>query len=140
MDYRLEQDEWKQPGVGNDWQPVQVLESPTKELIPRDLPPVRRLRELKPVKSWQVGAKTWLFDLGENITGWVRLALDEPSGSTVRIRYSEMAKDGKIWNTPGSHWWCHGMTNATRSSAMESRAFTNRVSRSKDSGILKSAA
>jgi alpha-L-rhamnosidase len=109
MDYRLEQDEWKQPKAGEGWQPVQVMKSPTNELIPRDLPPVRRLRELTPVKTWQIGAKTWLFDLGENITGWVRLKLDEPLGSTVRIRYSEMARNGNILCVPRSHWWCHGM-------------------------------
>jgi alpha-L-rhamnosidase len=109
MDYRLEHDEWKRPAMGEGWEPVQVLAPLSPKLIPVDLPPVRRLREIKPVQSWQIGEKTWLYDLGENITGWIRLAFDEPAGAAVRIRYTEMLQDGRLRNVPMSHWWCHGM-------------------------------
>jgi len=109
MDYRHEHDEWKRPAMGEGWEPVQMLAPLSPKLIPVDLPPVRRLREIKPVQSWQIGEKTWLYDLGENITGWVRLAFDEPAGAAVRIRYTEMLQDGRLRNVPMSHWWCHGM-------------------------------
>ena len=109
MDYRREHDEWKRPAMGEGWEPVQVLAPLSPKLIPVDLPPVRRLREIQPVQSWQIGEKTWLYDLGENITGWIRLAFDEPAGAAVRIRYTEMLQDGRLRNVPMSHWWCHGM-------------------------------
>jgi hypothetical protein len=109
MDYRLEHDEWKTPAVGTGWKPVQIVPTEVPRLIASDFPPVRRLREIRPVKQWRVGEKAWLFDAGENIAGWVRLAFHEPEGSTVRIRYSEMARDGRLWNVPESHWWVHGM-------------------------------
>jgi alpha-L-rhamnosidase len=108
VDYRLDHDEWKQLATGAGWNQVQVLEPLSPKLIPVDLPPMRRLREIKPVQKWKIGEKTWLYDLGENITGWIRLAFHEPQGSVVRIRYAEMADNGKIWDTPLSHWWCHG--------------------------------
>jgi alpha-L-rhamnosidase len=109
MDFRREHDAWKHPAVGEGWKPVQVLAPLSPKLIPVDLPPVRRLREIQPRLIRQVGEKTWLYDVGENITGWVRLAFDEPAGAAVRIRYTEMLQNGRLHNVPMSHWWVHGM-------------------------------
>lgn len=62
------------------------------------------------MKTWQTGAQTWVFDLGQNIFGWVKLKLDEPEGSVVRVRCTEMLSDDgeHLQNVPKSFWWCHG--------------------------------
>ena len=74
-----------------------------------DVNPVRGIREIKPVKSWQTGSQTWLFDIGEVTHGVVRLQFNEAEGKTIRLRYSEYAEDGNIMNVPLSHWMCHGV-------------------------------
>ncbi len=53
-------------------------------------PPVRRLSEVKPVARWQARPGSWIFDLGENIAGRVRIRLRAPAGTTIRLRHGEM--------------------------------------------------
>ena len=89
VDFRKDHDEWKSPDAGSGWKPAQVIPPVSPKTIPMDLNPIRRGQQLKPVKHWQIGPKTWLFDVGEMIHGWVRFAMDEPAGATVRLRYSE---------------------------------------------------
>ena len=110
IDYRRDHDEWKSAEAGTGWGLAQVLPPLSPKTMASDINPIRRGLQLKPVKSWQTGAKTWLFDLGEMIHGWVRFTLQEPAGTTVRLRYSEFARDGVMENVPGSQWWCHGVT------------------------------
>lgn len=108
MDYRVDHDDWKAPDRGEGWKRVQTLRPLTPRLIASDVPPVRRLETITPTAT-QIGKKTWLFDLGANCTGWLKLKLNESEGSVVRIRYTEFASDNRLVNIPTSHWWCHGM-------------------------------
>jgi alpha-L-rhamnosidase len=110
VDFRRDHDEWKSPARGSGWQEAQVISPRTPKTMAMDVVPVRRGLELKPIKRWQIGPKTWLFDVGEMIHGWVRFTISEPAGTTVRLRYSEYARDGVMENVPVSHWWCHGVT------------------------------
>jgi alpha-L-rhamnosidase len=109
VDYRIDHDEWKQTGTGTGWQKAQVIPPCTPKTVAMDVNPVRGLGAITPIKSWQVGSQTWLYDVGETIHGVVRLKFDEPSGRTIRFRYSEQAENGKLMNVPLSHWHCHGM-------------------------------
>ena len=110
IDLRLEHDEWKRPGFSSDWKAAKVVPPLSPRLVAQDFEPMRRIRTIQPVRTWQTGAQSWAFDLGQNITGWVRLNIDEPEGRVIRVRCSEMASpDGtKLLNVPSSFWWCHG--------------------------------
>jgi hypothetical protein len=110
VDFRRDHDEWKSPEAGAGWLPAQVIPPCTPKTAAMDIIPVQRGGGLKPVKYWQIGPKTWLFDVGEMIHGWVKFSTKEPAGATVRLRYTEYAKDGVMENAPVSHWWCHGVT------------------------------
>lgn len=110
VDFRRDHEEWKTPDAGSGWQAVQVIPPCSPKTLAMDVPPVRRDGELRPVKTWQLGPKTWLFDVGEMIHGWVKFSFQEPSGAAVRLRYSEFARDGAMENVPVSQWWCHGVT------------------------------
>lgn len=108
VDYRRAHRDWTSPNTGEGWQAASPIASPSKRLLPVDFAPIRKVREIAPQSISQVGEKTWLVDFGENISGWAKIALDEPSGREVLIRYTEMAKDNRLWNVPESFWWCHG--------------------------------
>jgi alpha-L-rhamnosidase len=108
VDFRLDHDEWKSAGAGSGWQAVKVMEPLTPKLRAMEVEPVRPIAEFKPVKSWKVGEKTWMYDFGKVLHGVVKLKFDEPAGSIIRLRFSEAAAPGVMWNVPGSHWWCHG--------------------------------
>ncbi|MHB8902437.1 MAG: family 78 glycoside hydrolase catalytic domain, partial [Thermoguttaceae bacterium] len=109
VDFRRDHDEWKSADGGTGWQAVQVLPPLTPRTATMDILPVRRDGELRPTRTWQTGPTTWLFDVGEMIHGWVKLTVDEPAGTSVRLRYSEFARDGAMENVPRSQWWCHGV-------------------------------
>ncbi len=109
VDYRMDQTEWKSPEAGSGWQPAQLIPPCTPKTVAIDVNPVRGSREIKPIQSWQTGAQTWLFDIGETTHGIVRLHINEAAGKTIRLRYSEFCEDGKFMNVPLSHWHCHGV-------------------------------
>ena len=86
--------------------------SSSSKIVTQYFNPIRKIRTISPVKSWQRGEKTWVFDIGENISGWVRLKFNQPSGSTVRIRCTEMIDQNtnSLKNVPKSFWICHGIS------------------------------
>lgn len=108
LDYRLAHEGWKQPENREEWVEVLITDPPGKRLMLRDLPAMRRVREIAPVTIKPTGPHSWLLDFGENIAGWVRFPVHESPGTEVLVRYSEHARDGRIENVPSSFWWCHG--------------------------------
>jgi len=110
VDFRQGHDEWQRPGTPSGWQPVQEVSPLSPKLIAQDFPPMRQIRTISPVKTWPIGAKTWIVDLGQNISGWIALDVNEPAGTVIRIRCTEMLQpDGRhLASVPHSFWWCHG--------------------------------
>lgn len=109
VDFRKRHSEWKQSGTPEGWAPVQTIKALSPKLIAQDFPPIRVVREIEPIKTWQVGAKTWIVDLGQNISGWIALDFHEPAGTVLRLRCVEMLEEnGKhLDNVPESFWSCH---------------------------------
>jgi alpha-L-rhamnosidase len=90
-DARLEKPGWSSPGFADsDWRAVQMITAPRAALIAPVGPPVRRIQELRTVKILRTPAGEIVFDLGQNMVGWVRLKVRGPAGSTVRMRHAEV--------------------------------------------------
>ena len=45
--------------------------------------------ELQPQSVTEVSPGVFVFDLGQNMVGWARLAMTGPAGTTVRLRFGE---------------------------------------------------
>lgn len=78
---------------------------PSAELVAERCEPVRVIAEL-PARGAPVpadggaGRAAWVFDLGQNFTGVVRLSVRGERGVPVRLRYAEMLKaDGSLYTT-----------------------------------------
>ncbi len=110
VDFRQEHDEWQVPGFPSGWQASREVPPLSPRLTAQDFPPIRKIRMIAPVRQWQTGERTWVFDLGQNISGWIRLKFNEPDGTVLRVRCTEMLMpDGThLANVPTSFWWCHG--------------------------------
>src|SRR5205814_355320 len=90
-DARLEKDGWSRPGYHDtDWAAVRVLDHSKQILVAPAGPPVRRIQELKPVKVLVTPSGDTVFDMGQNMVGWVRLKVRGPRGTTVRLRHAEV--------------------------------------------------
>lgn len=62
----------------------------------RAMPPVRVIREIKPVSFSKVKDGFWLYDLGENFAGVCQLSVSGKAGDTIVLQHSER------WNTDGT--------------------------------------
>lgn len=109
MDYRKWDDQWMHLGTPDGWKPARQIKPLSPKLIAQDFPPIRVVKEMEPIQTRQIGKKTWLVDLGENISGWIGLEFDESAGTEIRIRCSEMldADEALLDNVPRSFWNCH---------------------------------
>lgn len=100
-DARLELTGWDQPGFDDKgWQAAALAQPPAATLVAPAGPPVRPILELKPVTDpRRAGKGRYIFDLGQNISGWVRLrGVMGPSGTTLKLRHAEMLQaNGELY-------------------------------------------
>jgi alpha-L-rhamnosidase len=98
-DARLEQTGWSLPRFDDKgWKGVLVADHSKEILITPAGPPIRRIEELKPVSIVQTPAGETVFDMGQNMVGWVRLRVRGPAGTTVRLQHAEVLdKEGNFY-------------------------------------------
>ena len=71
------------------WEPVGVEDHGYDALVHPSAPPVRRIEERRPVSVRRLAPERWIVDLGQNISGWVRLANLGPVGTEVTLTHGE---------------------------------------------------
>jgi alpha-L-rhamnosidase len=90
-DARQEKSGWAAPGFDDhQWSAVRVADYRKDDLVAPAGPPVRRTEELKPVKILHTPAGETVFDMGQNMVGWVRLRVQGPAGTAVTLRHAEV--------------------------------------------------
>ena len=90
-DARKEQPGWDKPGFDDSsWQQAVTASQALGPLRAQDAPPIRVTRVLKPVKLTEPKPGVHVFDLGQNFAGWVRLRVQGPAGTRVKLRYGEL--------------------------------------------------
>ena len=100
-DARHAQPGWDQPGfTAAGWAPVTTVAAPSTNLVADDVPPVRVVATIRPVRMTQPQAGVYVYDLGQNIAGVERLRVQGPAGTTVRLRTAEeLLPDGMLDTT-----------------------------------------
>jgi alpha-L-rhamnosidase len=100
-DSRLETKGWDQAGLDESrWLPVGVREESSRKLESQVMEPVRQTVELKPKTVTEPRPGSWVYDLGQNMVGVVRLKVTAPAGTRVTLRHAEMLNpDGTLYTT-----------------------------------------
>ncbi|WP_240755324.1 family 78 glycoside hydrolase catalytic domain [Pedobacter sp. SYP-B3415] len=98
-DARLEQSGWDMPGFNDrSWKAAVLTGGPA--LSAQQTAPMRFFDRFEP-KSVKAVAKGWVYDLGQNASGIIRLEVKGKRGDTVRIRQAELLnEDGTINQKP----------------------------------------
>ena len=98
-DARQEKAGWASAGFDDrSWRMATRLPSPDSRLLAPESPPVRRVRELRPVAIRRTASGELVYDLGQNFTGWARLKVHGRAGTTVTLRFAEVLdKDGNLY-------------------------------------------
>lgn len=93
-DARLEIEGWNKPGLDDSgWKTVDVFESDTALLSAHSSPPIRITREIKPISLTKLENGSWVFDMGLNITGGIRLSTSGEPGDEIRMKFAELLHD-----------------------------------------------
>ena len=91
IDASLELPGWKQPGFNSpSFFPASVLDHPTNTLVAESSYPVRAIEELSPKKIIKTPGGETVFDMGQNMVGWVRFMVSGNRGDTVKVKFAEV--------------------------------------------------
>ncbi len=75
------------------WSDVRVVPSPKAKLLAAVGPPVRRMEEMHPIEILRTPDGDTVFDMGQNMVGWVRVQLDPQAswaGRTITLKHAEV--------------------------------------------------
>ena len=104
-DARRELPGWDAPGYDDArWLPVERFADSGMALTAMRGPTVKRILELAPIADpaeLKDGPNSkWIFDLGQNMVGRLRLKVSGPAGSTITLRHAEVLNpDGTLYIT-----------------------------------------
>ena len=101
-DARAHDPGWSRPGrPAGDWRPVtDVSPRDPATLVAPEGPPVRSTQELQPVSVTALEPGTHLLDFGQNLVGRLRLRVQGPRGTLIRLRHAEVLEDGRLCTRP----------------------------------------
>jgi len=102
-----------------DWAGLYFNDSAWEHAIPDPTPPVGVLREClcEPIREcalyratsvMKTGEDRYVFDIGQNISGYARMKLNQPAGREIVVRYAEQLNpDGSLKrnNMDGPHYY-----------------------------------
>ncbi len=89
-DARLELPGWDAAGFDDSaWKAADVFAAPSVPIVALPAQPVRITQEIKPVAVFQPKPGAYVFDLGTNFAGMVRLKVSGQAGDKVVLRFAE---------------------------------------------------
>ena len=99
-DARLETAGWDLPGFDEAaWKPAEVVQGPAGVLSAQVLPAIEVVDSIVPRKVILPSPGVYVFDMGQNFSGWARLKVRGPAGTRVRLRFAELVYDDGRINT-----------------------------------------
>jgi alpha-L-rhamnosidase len=89
---------WDSPGFGDgEWTTATAMDDYPGVVEAYPAVPVRPTEEVQPIAITEPTPGTYIFDMGQNFAGRVRLKVAGPAGTEVVLRFGEMLhKDGSL--------------------------------------------
>ncbi|MBU1187109.1 MAG: family 78 glycoside hydrolase catalytic domain, partial [Acidobacteria bacterium] len=97
-DARLETEGWDRPGFDDSgWDRAELAISPQGLLIAQIMPPIQVIDTILPLKVTHPAPGVFIYDMGQNMSGWARLRVRGPAGTKIRLRFAELLyEDGTL--------------------------------------------
>ena len=91
-DARREHPGWDRPDYDDStWQAADLVEAPRGRLVSQTgLPPIKSIATIPPAAITNPQPGSFVWDFGQNFTGWVRLTVSGPRGTAVELRHAEV--------------------------------------------------
>jgi alpha-L-rhamnosidase len=98
-DARFEQPGWDRPGFDDKgWSPAESVKGPAGVLSAQMMPAIQVTETILPLKMTNPEPGVYVFDMGQNFSGWARLRVSGPRGTDVRMRFAELLYDNGMIN------------------------------------------
>lgn len=90
---------WTEPDFDDaGWKPATVDKTVSKILNAQLNEPIKVIQEIRPVKVVKVKEGTYIFDLGQNIAGWVNLTIPYNPMQPITFRHGEVLdENGQLY-------------------------------------------
>jgi alpha-L-rhamnosidase len=99
-DARRETPGWGRPGFDDkDWPAAEAVKPPTGVLSAQLMPAIQVVDTIVPLGMANPQPGVYVFDMGQNFSGWARLKVSGPRGADVRLRFAELLYDNGMLNT-----------------------------------------
>jgi len=118
FDARLEPQGWMSCGFDDsEWQDCVDTDAPRGDLLPAGFEPIRIVDELPVCRTVLADADRVIFEFPDMLAGNVRIRVNEPAGTKIRIVYGEVCDNNQIRtqqeNVEGKHfqedeYFCRG--------------------------------
>jgi Alpha-L-rhamnosidase N-terminal domain./Bacterial alpha-L-rhamnosidase. len=98
-DARMETPGWDRPGFdASGWRPAQIVKGPSGVLSAQMMPAIKVVDTIVPLKMTNPRPGVYVYDMGQNFSGWVRLKVGGPRGADVRLRFAEIVNSDGMLN------------------------------------------
>jgi len=98
-DARKELPGWDRPGFDDtDWNPIETGFKPKGKLSSQMIQPIKVIDTLLPREITQPEKGVYVFDFGQNFSGWAELTVSGARGTEVRMRFAELLYDNGMIN------------------------------------------
>lgn len=98
-DARLEQPGWDEPDFEEKgWKPAHKAKAPGGVLSAQLMPAIKVVETIVPLTMTSPAPGVYVFDLGQNISGWAQLKVRGPRGTDVRLRFAELLYENGLIN------------------------------------------
>jgi alpha-L-rhamnosidase len=98
-DARLETPGWDMPGFKDDgWEPAKAVKAPGGVLSAQMMPPIQEVDSMVPLTMTNPQPGVYVYDMGQNFSGWVDIKVNGPRGTKVQLRFAELLYDNGMIN------------------------------------------
>jgi len=97
-DARLEQSGWNTANfIDTAWKPAFDRQAPSMNIVSQALQPIRAVEKIPAQEIKKLDDKTYLFNLGRNISGVSSITVKGEAGTVVRLKHAEkLGKNGHV--------------------------------------------
>jgi alpha-L-rhamnosidase len=102
-DARKEQPGWAEPGFDDArWVPARAVSAPSGVPRAQALQPIRVVSERPAGSRSEPAPGVFVYDVGQNLTGWAEIRVRAPAGTAVEVFYSEKLDERGRASTKGN--------------------------------------
>lgn len=95
-DARLEQPGWNMTGFDDSsWKNALCTGSPSQNIVPQLLHPIRTIEKIDATEMIQLDAKTFLYNFGRNISGVCKITTSGSAGTIIRLKHAERLDENR---------------------------------------------